>query len=347
MTTGGDEQSAMVKEMSFGSNRAEKPLVSVITPAYNRAAFLDETILSVVGQDYQNIEYLVLDDGSTDDTLKVIRKYEDKLKWVTHINMGEAGTVNRGFTMAKGDIVVVVNSDDPLLPGAVKKAVSIMLEHLDVLAAYPDWIEIGPNSELIREVRLPDYDLLNMLRTFNVGMGPGTFIRREAFDLVGFRDPQFRYAGDLEFWFRLALRGKLVHIPEVLATHRVHPESASVSDRGARMSGELVRVLQKVYADPQAPQAIRKVRRRAFSTMHYEAASYCGSDKAAVRKHYLASFRYHPLCFLVRAIALFVLPELLPAAVYRRMRVSLETERWRRGVLGGIIVWAGLKPRGR
>ncbi len=331
--------------MSLGSDEAERPIVSVITPAFNRAAFLDETILSVLDQDYENLEYLVLDDGSTDHTLKVIRKYEHRLRWVTHENVGEARTVNRGFAMAKGDIVVVVNSDDPLLPGAVKRAVSAMKLHDDALAVYPDWIEIGPNSEVIREVRLPDYDLLNMLRTFNVGMGPGTFIRREAFDLVGVRDPQFRYAGDLEFWFRLAIRGKLVHIPEVLATHRVHPESASVSDRGARMSNELVRLLQKVYADPHASAEIRKVRRKVFSTMHYEAARYCGDDRSEVRKHYLASLRYHPMCFFLRAMALSVFPGLLPPAVYQRLRVSVASERWGQGVLGRITGWAGLGPR--
>jgi len=331
--------------MSLGSNQAAKPLVSVITPAFNRAAFLDETIQSVLDQDYGNIEYIVLDDGSTDDTPKVIRRYEDRLRWVAHNNIGEARTVNRGFSMAIGDIVVVVNSDDPLLLGAVKKAVSTMQEHDYALAAYPDWIEIGPKSEVIREVRLPDYDLMNMLRTFNVGMGPGTFIRREALDLVGVRDPQFRYAGDLEFWFRLAIRGKLVHIPEVLATHRVHPQSASVSDRSARMSGELVRLLQKVYADPHVSPEIQKARRKIFSTMHYEAARYCGKDKAEIRKHYLASLRYHPMCFFVRAMALSIFPGLLPAGVYQRLRVSLESEQWGGGVLGRMIAWAGLRSR--
>jgi hypothetical protein len=111
------------------------------------------------------------------------------------------------------------------------------------------------------------------------------------------------------------------------------------------MAAELVRVLQKVYADPHASPDIQKVRRKAFSTMHYEAAKYCGQDKAEVRKHYTTSLGYHPMCFFVRAMALSVLPGLLPSGVYQRLRVSLEDEGWGQGVLGRIITWAGLRSR--
>ena len=96
------------------------PLVSIITPAYNRQSLIEETILSVIGQDYPNLEYLVLDDGSSDDTLSVIKKYAKHLRYDAHPNMGETRTVNKGFTMARGEILAVVNSDDPLLPGAVR-----------------------------------------------------------------------------------------------------------------------------------------------------------------------------------------------------------------------------------
>lgn len=94
--------------------KKEMPLVSVITPAYNRASFLDETILSVIKQDYPNIEYIVLDDGSSDGTLDVIKKYENRIKCFSHENMGEARTVNKGVSLSNGDIAVIVNSKDPL-----------------------------------------------------------------------------------------------------------------------------------------------------------------------------------------------------------------------------------------
>src|SRR5688572_11108874 len=119
------------------------PLVTIITPAYNRASFMDETIQSVLSQDYPHIEYVVLDDGSTDNTLQVLEKYRSRIILESHPNMGETRTVNKGLSMAKGAIVSIVNSDDPLLPGAVRTSVAVLQEHPDALAAYPDWNEIG------------------------------------------------------------------------------------------------------------------------------------------------------------------------------------------------------------
>jgi glycosyltransferase involved in cell wall biosynthesis len=274
------------------------PLVSIITPAYNRASFLDETIQSVLAQDYPRIEYIVLDDGSTDNTREVLRKYNGRIVWESHPNMGETRTVNKGFSMATGEIVCVVNSDDPLLPGAVSTAVTVMQERPDVLAVYPDWNEIDCNSEVLKEVRLPDYDISNMLRDFNVAMGPGTFIRRKAFDLVKMRDAQLKYTGDLDFWFQLALHGRLAHIPKTLATHRTHPDSASVSDRGEKMAGELIRLVAKVYSHPDLPLEVERLRSKVFSRAHYVAAFYCGSNRSAAIRHWLWSIRYHPLGYI-------------------------------------------------
>lgn len=313
------------------------PLVTIITPAYNRASFLDETIQSVLSQDYPHIEYIVLDDGSTDNTREVLSKYDTRIYWESHPNMGETRTVNKGFSMAKGEIVCVVNSDDPLLPGAIGAAVKVMQERPDALAVYPDWIEIGPNSEFIKELRLPDYDLLGMLTVFNVAIGPHTFIRRRAFDLVGMRDPQLKYTGDLEFWFRLALHGKLAHIPVPLATHRTHPESASVTDKGARMAGELVSLVEKIYAYRDLPPEILKERARVFCTAHFVAAGYCGRDRSAAIRHHLTAIRYDPWGY-VRTTAVHIgvraknlIFRVLVSAAYRLPKPAFYSVRkvWR------------------
>jgi glycosyltransferase involved in cell wall biosynthesis len=278
----------------------ELPLVTIITPAYNRADFIDETIQSVLMQKYPNIEYIVLDDGSTDNTLEVLEKYQGKLFMESHANMGETRTVNKGIGMARGEIICIVNSDDPILSGLVSTAVEYLKEYPDALAVYPDWREIGPHSELIKELKLPQYDLITMLTGFNVAMGPGTFIRRRAFQLAGLRDTQFRYAGDLEFWFRLATHGPIIHIPEVLATHRSHPDSASVSERGAKMAGELIQMVRKVYSFPNLPPDVIEKRREVFGLAHHEAFYYCGNNAKVALKHYLMAVLYDPYLFSVR-----------------------------------------------
>ena len=305
------------------------PLVTIITPAYNRASFLDETIQSVLSQDYPNIEYIALDDGSTDHTRQVLEKYTGRIIWESHPNMGETATVNKGFGMARGEIICVVNSDDPLLPGAVSEAVKLMQARPDVLAAYSDWNEIGPNSELIKQMRLPEYNILNMLTIFNVAMGPGTFFRRKALDQVGMRDPNLKYTGDLDFWFRLALHGPLAHIPRALATHRTHQESASVSDRGAIMAGELVGLVRKIYSRPDLPLEIRNMRAKVFHRAHDAATKYCGSDRIAGIKHRLWSIWHDPLSY-IRTIYHYYINYYIKIIIYKVKTGTLS-------ILGKII----------
>jgi len=122
-------------------------------------------------------------------------------------------TVNKGWGMSHGDFVMVVNSDDPLLPGAVRTAVSYMLAHPDILVAYPDWDFIGPDSQVTQHVQVPEYDFLYMLKRHHCVVGPGALIRRKAIELTGMRNSEFRYVADFEFWLRLGLYGKFCPHP--------------------------------------------------------------------------------------------------------------------------------------
>jgi glycosyltransferase involved in cell wall biosynthesis len=277
----------------------QPPLVTIITPTYNRASFLDETVNSVLAQDYPNIEYIVLDDGSKDNTREVMEKYRERVHFESHPNVGETLTVNKGFAMARGEIICVVNSDDPLLSEAIRTGVQALQSDPEALAAYPDWDEIGPDSALIQHRQLPDYDIENMLVGFNVSIGPGVFIRRSSVERFGMRDPQFKYVGDLEFWFRLALHGKLVHIPKTLATHRVHPGAASSTDQGSRMADELVRMVHKIYSLEGIPSTIQRIRWNVLSNSHNIAACYCGTDRLAFFRHKFWYYWHAPQKILI------------------------------------------------
>ncbi len=274
------------------------PLVSIITPAYNRASYLDETIQSVLAQDYPRIEYIVLDDGSTDDTREVLAKYTGRIIWETHPNMGETRTVNKGISMAKGEIVAVVNSDDPLLPGAVNEAVAFMQAYPDIMVAYPDWDYIGPTSEVTGHIQVREYDYLYMLKRHYCTPGPGAFIRRKAFELTEMRDPEFKYVADLEYWLRLGLYGKFARIPKTLATFRVHPDSASVSHRGKAMAAEHIRLMEKFYSRPNLPPEVLRARHEAFAWAHLVAALTVGVSRWSVLEHCSKAILYHPCSVL-------------------------------------------------
>ncbi|MCC6611324.1 MAG: glycosyltransferase [Burkholderiales bacterium] len=253
--------------------------VSVITPTYNRADLLAETIESVLNQDYPHIEYLVLDDGSNDDTAAVLARYGARIRTEFHPNMGETRTVNKGFEMVTGDIVCVVSSDDPLLPGAVSEVVAAFRDRPDAVAVYPDWVSIDENGKVIHEERLADYGIGNMLLELNWGIGPGAFFRRDALRSIGPRNPRYTYCGDMEFWLRIAQHGPLVHVPKFLATHRVHEGSASVSARGAKMAHEWYQVFRSTLQLTTLPVEVTAERFRILrDACAYASRQYSGPD---------------------------------------------------------------------
>ncbi len=264
---------------------SSSPLVSIVIPAYNQGKFVAETIHSVLSQDYDRKEIIVLDDGSKDETPDVISGFQDRVISVRHDNMGENPTVNRGLEMARGEVLCIVNADDPLLPGAIEAGVRTLEEDRRALAAYPDWIEIDPAGNVTRTVRLPDYDLGTMLLGFNVAVGPGVFLRREALDRVGKRNPNLRYTGDLEYWFRVAMLGGLRHIPQVLATHRVHPQAASSAAQGNVMAAEVLRLVRVAMQNSSLPADLHRYRYRIWSKAHDVASHYCGADDSARTRH--------------------------------------------------------------
>ncbi len=309
---------------------AKKPLVSIITPTYNRADYLRETIESVLKQDYEPIEYIVLDDGSRDYTIEILKEYENQIIWQSHPNMGETPTVNKGFAMSTGQIIGVVNSDDPILPGAVTKIVNAFENNPDALVVYPDWVEIDSNSNPLQTYRLPDYTLYDMVRWFNIAMGPGTFFCRGALEKYGPRQSHRKYTGDLEYWCRLALYQDPVHLPEVLATHRTHEDSAQIRDKSSAISEELISIVKQLYENSNLPQSLKKKKRRVFSNIYHVAEHYCNHNEKEKFQHYrsLKYWYYPPSIFKDITINLLpfffkfvlLLNKILPPKIYQAIR---------------------------
>lgn len=277
------------------------PLVTVITPAYNRADYLVETIESVLSQDYPNLEYIVLDDGSKDNTREILAKYDGKIRWESHENMGETRTVNKGFKMANGEIIGVVNSDDPLLPGAITALVSRLVSGPELLVVYPDWDMVDKDGNVIDHITTQDYSYIKMLRCFHCVPGPGAFFRRRTVEVLGGRDAGFRYVADFDFWLRAGMYGAFARVPLTLATFRVHPGSATVSQRGSLMAEEHVSLLKKIYSHQRLPAEAGRfaVRHEAYSNAYYIAGVTCGEELRLKRiMYYMLSLYYSPWAYL-------------------------------------------------
>jgi glycosyltransferase involved in cell wall biosynthesis len=273
----------------------EQPLVSIVTAAYNAAPYLEETIESVLDQDYTRLEYIVLDDGSTDGTRELIERYDGRLTWDSHPNMGEARTVNKGFAMSHGDPVAVVSADDPLLPGIVSRMVEWLAAHPEVLVAYPDWEMIDERSEVIQHIRTFDYSYRDMVRWHHCVPGPGAFIRRSVINSVGGRDPHFRYVGDMDFWLQAGLLGPFSRVPQTLARYRHHAAAASVSKTGALMAREHMEMTDKLFARKDLPWSVRRLWTEAYSSSHWIAGCVAGDGEPELRRrHWRTAFLYAP-----------------------------------------------------
>jgi len=308
-------------------NNDTRPLVSVITPTYNRADLLPETIESVLAQDYPNFEYIILDDGSTDNTQQILAKYNDpRLKWETHPNMGETRTVNKGFQMAKGEYIAVVNSDDPILPGFISKVAAFLQQRPEALVVYPDWLMIDEHSNPIKEIIVREFSYPEMLREHHCHVGPGGMIRRRAIELEKGRDPNWRYVGDYEFWLRVALHGSFIRIPETLVCWRSHSGGATKTAANITIAKEHIEVVDTYYNRSDIPQEVKAVEREARCNAHYIAALLCLPEKRAkARILFLRSiviYPFAPLRYkdLMRSWLLMLRVILLPGWFYRILR---------------------------
>ena len=208
------------------------PKLSVITPTYNRAKMLPETIRSIQAQTFTDYEYIIVDDGSTDDTEDIVRAFmrkDSRIRYFKHPNMGESKTSNRGYKEARGELSVIINSDDPLYSiYFFQYAIEKLDAEPDLVAVYSDWFAIGENSEVLHSHggrwQLPEFDIKTLLLSRKMtALGLGMMIRMDALRQIGFRDETIRYTGDLNISFKLARIGRLGHLPLPLATHRYHP----------------------------------------------------------------------------------------------------------------------------
>ena len=248
------------------------PLVSVVIPSYNHARYLAAAIDSVLAQDYPRVELIVIDDGSTDGSPDVLKKYDQRFHWEVQANQGQAATMNRGWTMSRGEILAYLSADDILLPNAVSAAVSCLRGNPEAVLCYCDFNLIDPGSRLIRRISTPDFNYRDMLVKVICPPGPGAFFRRHAFETTGFWDGSLRTILDYDYWLRLGLQGSIVSIPQVLALYRMHAGQETFSTMNESMSGEPVRIVSRVLENPALPGELAALKSKALSNAHLHSA---------------------------------------------------------------------------
>jgi glycosyltransferase involved in cell wall biosynthesis len=271
-------------------------LVSIVTPSYNQAPYLEQTIRSVLDQDYPSLEYIVVDGASTDESVEIIKKYADKLAWwVSEKDKGQGEAINKGLARAKGEILAWLNSDDYYLSNAVSSAAKIFEQNPDVVLVYGDMLAVDQHGETTNVLKYGQYVLEDLL-CFQIIGQPSVFFRRDAFEKAGGLDTSYHFMLDHHLWIRIAQQGKILHVPQVWAAARYHPLAKNRS-QPVEFGIEAFRILDWVKTQPELSQKLARVAKRARASALRVNARYfldAGQSAAALKAWFQALFIHPP-----------------------------------------------------
>jgi glycosyltransferase involved in cell wall biosynthesis len=255
-------------------------LFSIITPSYNQARYLEATIQSVLNQDYPEVEYIIMDGGSTDGSADIIHKYAPRLAgWVSERDKGQTDAINKGFARARGDILAWINSDDTYEPGALSAAAAYFQAHPETGLVYGDANFIDGKGRAIGRFPAAQTDYRRLRQGYVHIPQQASFFRADLWRKVGPLDPSFYFAMDYDLWVRLAALSPVVYLPgRQWANFRLHGDAKTVA-ADDRCWPEMLRVhyreggsplsviVAKYYIRRFVAPLIRRRRKRMFESV--------------------------------------------------------------------------------
>jgi glycosyltransferase involved in cell wall biosynthesis len=242
---------------------ASLPRITIVTPSMNQGDFLEQTILSVLSQNYPNLEYIIIDGGSNDNSIEIINKYQRYLAyWISQKDAGQADAIAKGFAHATGDILAWLNSDDEYMPGTLDKIGGYFSQNPQTDLVYGDYFLLFPDG--LRKLKKKiDFDFSIALYAYNMITQPSAFWRRKIYDTSGGLDISLHYAMDYDLFLRMAKVGLIKHLREPLSVYRLHAKSKTVAN-AHRFSDENLIVRAKHIPEPALRSRRFRLKQRLF-----------------------------------------------------------------------------------
>lgn len=307
--------------------------VSIVTPSLNQSRFLEQTIRSVLEQEPPPNEYFIIDGGSTDSSVEIIKKYESRLTgWVSEKDKGQADAINKGLRQTRGEIVAWLNSDDYYLPGAIQIAVETFRQHPEAGLVYGNALSVDENSVTFNLQIFKPFSLLDLM-SFQIISQPAVFIRRSVLEQAGLLDPSFHMLLDHHLWLRMARIATMMYIPEILAAARYHARAKNLANT-ADFGREAFRIVDWMKSAPEFSSTFEQNKSRVLGGAHRLDAFYRldGGQYAASLSAYRQAFRSNPAVVMKEwhrivyaFLALLGLARL--RGIYTRLRSKLRSAK--------------------
>jgi len=277
------------------------PHVSIVTPSFNQSAYLEQTLRSVLEQDYPDLEYIVMDGASQDGSVDIIKEYSPRLTyWVSERDSGQADAINKGMKHAKGEIVAWLNSDDYYLPGTIKSVVAAFEANPRAVMIYGDMLAVDQDGRIINQLLYRQLTLEDLL-CFQIIGQPAVFMRRSAFEKAGGLDVHFHFMLDHQLWLKIAAQGQIVHVNQIWSAARFHPRAKNRA-QAPGFGLEAFRVLDWAGSQSGLAPLLQPVRRRARASVYRVNARYLLDDGQSwnALKAWICAMCIHPPTALAR-----------------------------------------------
>ena len=220
------------------------PKISIITVSYNQVDFIESNIKSVIAQNYPNVEHIIIDAGSTDGTLDILKKYDKQLNWISEPDNGQSDGLNKGFKKASGEIIGWINSDDALYENALYEVAKFFQENSNEIAVVGDQMIIDEDNNIVKVINSCPYSYDYLLNYAKGITQNSTFFKKDVFNKIGYLDESLHYAMDHDLFIRIASIKNIPYISKTLAQFRRQP-NAKTAEGGHKFSHELIRIRKK------------------------------------------------------------------------------------------------------